>query len=156
MSSTIWVYGILHRVKKPTLQPEDTKKLMRNITSKDHIQHIQKQGDTDFGFAFNKITHFKINIFKEKENFRLVLRQIPSKLLTMEQIGLPPSTKELLYKPRGLCLITEPTDSDKTTTLASMINIINEKQNKTHIITIEDPIEYYHKHKKTLITQQKI
>ena len=77
-------------------------------------------------------------------------------MLTMEQIGLPPSAKELLYKPRGLVLVTGPTGSGKTTTLASMINIINEEREEAHIITIEDPIEYYHKHKKALVTQREI
>jgi twitching motility protein PilT len=86
----------------------------------------------------------------------MVLRQIPSKLLTMEQIGIPPSAKELLYKPRGLVLVTGPTGSGKTTTLASMINIINEERDDAHIITIEDPIEYYHTHKKAVITQREV
>src|SRR6187200_447301 len=86
----------------------------------------------------------------------MVLREIPSKLLTMEQIGLPPSVRELLYKPRGLVLVTGPTGSGKTTTLASMINIINEERDDAHIITIEDPIEYYHKHKKAVVTQREV
>ena len=77
-------------------------------------------------------------------------------MLTMEQIGMPPSAKELLYKPRGLVLVTGPTGSGKTTTLASMINIINEERDEAHIVTIEDPIEYYHKHKKALVTQREI
>src|SRR5258707_6402459 len=77
-------------------------------------------------------------------------------MLTMEQIGLPPSTKELLYKPRGLVLVTGPTGSGKTTTLASMLNIINEERDECHLITIEDPIEYYHRHKKALVTQREI
>jgi twitching motility protein PilT len=85
-----------------------------------------------------------------------VLRQIPSKLLTIEQIGIPVSVRELLYKPRGLVLVTGPTGSGKTTTLASMINIINEERDDAHIITIEDPIEYYHKHKKSIVTQREI
>src|SRR5436309_4233453 len=83
-------------------------------------------------------------------------RQIPSKLLTLEQIGIHPSVRELLYKPRGLVLVTGPTGSGKTTSLASMINIINEERDDAHIITIEDPIEYYHKHKKSLVTQREI
>ena len=77
-------------------------------------------------------------------------------MLTMEQIGLPPSAEELLYKPRGLVLVTGPTGSGKTTTLASMINIINEERDEAHIVTIEDPIEYYHKHKKAIVTQREI
>lgn len=153
---TIRVHGILHRVEGPTLQPEDSEELMRSITSEDHIQHVRERGGADFGFAFGEMARFRVSVFKEKGNFGLVLRQIPSKLLTMEQIGLPPSTKEMLYKPRGLCLVTGPTGSGKTTTLASMINIINEERDEAHIITIEDPIEYYHKHKKSLVTQREI
>src|SRR6476619_7284937 len=152
----IRLHGILHRVDGPPLQPEDTEELMRSITSEDHIQHVRERGGADFGFAFGEMARFRVSVFKEKGNFGTVLRQIPSKLLTMEQIGLPPSTKELLYKPRGLCLVTGPTGSGKTTTLASMINIINEERDEAHIITIEDPIEYYHKHKKALVTQREI
>jgi len=77
-------------------------------------------------------------------------------MLTMEEIGMPPSVRELLYKPRGLVLVTGPTGSGKTTTLASMINIINEERDEVHIVTIEDPIEYYHKHKRALVTQREI
>src|SRR2546422_1149239 len=129
---------------------------MRSITSEDHIQHVRERGGADFGFAFGEMARFRVSVFKEKGNFGIVLRQIPSKLLTMEQIGIPPSSKELLYKPRGLCLVTGPTGSGKTTTLASMINIINSERDEAHIITIEDPIEYYHKHKKSLVTQREI
>jgi twitching motility protein PilT len=153
---TIRVHGILHRVEGPALGPEDTEELMRSITSEDHIQHVRERGGADFGFAFGDMARFRVSVFKEKGNFGQVLRQIPSKLLTMEQIGIPPSAKELLYKPRGLVLVTGPTGSGKTTTLASMINIINEERDEAHIITIEDPIEYYHKHKKSLVTQREI
>ncbi|MCX7866863.1 MAG: ATPase, T2SS/T4P/T4SS family, partial [Limisphaera sp.] len=138
----IRVHGILHRVEGPALKPEDTEELMRSITSEEHIQHVRERGGADFGFAFGDLARFRVSVFKEKGNFGLVLRQIPNKLLTMEEIGIPPSVKELLYKPRGLILVTGPTGSGKTTTLASMINIINEEREEVHIITIEDPIEY--------------
>ncbi|MCU0788168.1 MAG: PilT/PilU family type 4a pilus ATPase, partial [Verrucomicrobia bacterium] len=107
-------------------------------------------------FAFGDQARFRVSVFKEKGNFAMVLRQIPSKLLTMEQIGLPPSVNEMLYKPRGLVLVTGPTGSGKSTTLASMIDIINLERDEAHIITIEDPIEYYHTHKKALVTQREI
>jgi twitching motility protein PilT len=152
----IRLHGVLHRVEGPPLRPEDTEELMRSITSEDHIQHVRERGGADFGFAFGELARFRVSVFKEKGNFGLVLRQIPSKLLTFEQIGLPPSVKELLYKPRGLVLVTGPTGSGKTTTLASMINIINEERDDAHLITIEDPIEYYHKHKKGLVTQREV
>lgn len=153
---TIRVHGILHRVEGPPCRPEDTEELMRSITSDDHIQHVRERGGADFGFAFGEVARFRVSVFKEKGNFAMVLRQIPSKLLTFEQIGIPPSAKELLYKPRGLVLVTGPTGSGKTTTLASMINIINEERDEAHIITIEDPIEYYHKHKKAVVTQREV
>src|SRR5512146_495732 len=152
----IRLHGVLHRVEGPALKPEDTEELMRSITSEDHIQQCRERGGADFGFAFGELARFRVSVFKEKGNFGIVLRQIPNKMLTMEQIGLPPSAKELLYKPRGLVLVTGPTGSGKTTTLASMINIINEERDDAHIVTIEDPIEYYHKHKKAVVTQREI
>jgi twitching motility protein PilT len=152
----IRLHGVLHRVDGPPLKPEDTEELMRSITSEDNIQHVRERGGADFGFAFGDLARFRVSVFKEKGNFGLVLRQIPSKLLTLEQIGIPLSVKELLYKPRGLVLVTGPTGSGKTTTLASMINIINMERDDAHIITIEDPIEYYHTHKKAVITQREL
>lgn len=152
----IRLHGVLHRVDGPTLKPEDTEELMRSITSEDHIQSVRERGGADFGFAFGEMARFRVSVFKEKGNFGMVLRQIPSKLLTLETIGIPLSVRELLYKPRGLVLVTGPTGSGKTTTLASMINIINEERDDAHIITIEDPIEYYHKHKKAVVTQREI
>lgn len=152
----IRLHGILHRVEGPPLRPEDTEELMRSITSEEHIQHVRERGGADFGFAFGELARFRVSVFKEKGNFGLVLRQIPSKLLGLDQIGLPPSVRELLYKPRGLVLVTGPTGSGKTTSLASMINTINEVRDDAHIITIEDPIEYYHKHKKAVVTQREV
>jgi twitching motility protein PilT len=152
----IRLHGILHRVEGPPLKAEDTEELMRSITSEEHIQQVRERGGADFGFAFGELARFRVSVFKEKGNYGMVLRQIPSKLLTIEQIGIPVSVRELLYKPRGLVLVTGPTGSGKTTTLASMINIINEERDDAHIITIEDPIEYYHKHKKSIVTQREI
>jgi twitching motility protein PilT len=155
-SPVIRVHGILHRVEGPALSSDDTEELMRSITSDEHIQHVRERGGADFAFAFGEAARFRVSVFKEKGNFGMVLRQIPSKLLTMEQIGIPMSVRELLYKPRGLVLVTGPTGSGKTTTLASLINIINEERDEAHIITIEDPIEYYHKHKKAVVTQREV
>jgi twitching motility protein PilT len=152
----IRLHGILHRVEGPALKPEDTEELMRAITSEDHIQQTRERGGADFGFAFGELARFRVSVFKEKGQFAVVLRQIPNKLLTMEQIGVPPSVQELLYKPRGLVLVTGPTGSGKTTTLASMLNVINEEREDVHLVTIEDPIEYYHKHKKAVVTQREI
>jgi len=152
----IRVHGVLHRVDGPSLGPEDTEELMRSITSEEHIQAVRERGTTDFGFAFGDVARFRVSVFKERGNFALVLRQIPNRLMTLEEIGIPLSVRELLYKPRGLILVTGPTGSGKTTTLASMLNVINEERNDVHIVTIEDPIEYYHKHKKAIVTQREI
>src|SRR3954464_7077017 len=152
----IRLHGVLHKVEGPSLKPEDTEELMRSITSVDHIQQVRERGGADFGFAFGEMARFRVSIFREKGNFGCVLRQIPTKLLKLEEIGVPLSVRDLLYKPRGLILVTGPTGSGKTTTLASMINIINEERDDAHIITIEDPIEYYHKHKKAVVTQREV
>ena len=152
---TIRVHGILHRVEGPPLKPEDAEELMRTITSEENIQQVRERGGADFGFAFGEAARFRVSVFKEKGNFGCVLRQIPSKLLTMEQIGIPASVKELLYRPRGLVLVTGPTGSGKSTSLAAMIHQINTELSH-HIITIEDPIEYLHQHRFSVINQREV
>ena len=148
-------HGGLVSMDLPVLTAEDTERLMKAITSESHIQKVREQGGTDFGFAYGDQARFRVSVFKERGNHGLVLRQIPNKLLSLEQIGLPPSIKDLLYRPRGLILVTGPTGSGKTTTLASMVDVINAERD-CHIITIEDPIEYYHHHKKSIVTQREI
>ena len=134
------LHGSLVPLDLPVLRPEDTEALMKAITSEGHIQKVREHGGTDFGFAFGDQARFRVSVFKEKGNHGLVLRQIPSKLMTLEQIGLPPGVKDLLFRPRGLILVTGPTGSGKTTTLASMMDVINQERD-CHIITIEDPID---------------
>jgi twitching motility protein PilT len=149
------IHGRMQSIDATVLRPEDTERFMKSITSEDHQQRIREGGGTDFGFGFGKAARFRVSVFKAKGNIGLVLRQIPSKLLSLEEIGLPSQVKELLFRPRGLILVTGPTGSGKTTTLASMLNLINE-QRDSHCITIEDPIEYYHDHKKSLMTQREV
>ncbi len=153
---TIRVHGILHRVEGPALTPETSEELMRSITSEENIQAVRERGGADFAFAFGDAARFRVSVMKEKGNFGMVLRQIPSKMFTYEQIGLPESAKDLLNKSRGLILVVGPTGSGKSSTLASLLNIVNETKDEVHLITIEDPIEYYHKHKKSLITQREV
>jgi twitching motility protein PilT len=137
------------------LVAEDTERFMKSITSEDHQQKIREGGGTDFGFSFGSAARFRVSVLKAKGCIGIVLRQIPSKLMSLEGIGLPPQVKELLFRPRGLILVTGPTGSGKTTTLASMVNLINEERD-AHIITVEDPVEYYHNHKKCVVTQREI
>jgi twitching motility protein PilT len=149
------LHGSLSPLDTAPLTAEDTERLMKSITSADHQQRVRENGGTDFGFSFGESARFRVSVFKTRGNIGLVLRQIPSKFLSLEEIGLPPQVKELLYKTRGLILVTGPTGSGKTTTLASMINVINQERD-CHIVTVEDPIEYYHTHKKSLITQREL
>ena len=148
--------GILQKVDGPALTNETAEELMRSITSDESVQEVRERGGADYAFAFGELARFRVSVFKEKGRFATVLRQIPTTLLTFEQIGLPPSVKGLLYKPRGMVLVTGPTGSGKSTTLASMIDIINIERDDAHIITIEDPIEFYHNHKNAIITQREI
>jgi twitching motility protein PilT len=149
------IHGSLNTIDAPPLQPEDTERLMKSITSPEHQQRVREQGGTDFGFGFGDQARFRVSVFKAKGNVGLVLRQIPSNLMSLEAIGLPPQVKELLFRPRGLILVTGPTGSGKTTTLASMVDVIN-RERDCHVITVEDPIEYYHPHKKSIVTQREI
>ena len=149
------IHGSLQPLDAQALRPEDTERLMKSITSEDHLQKVREQGGTDFGFGFGDAARFRVSVFKQKGNIGLVLRLIPSRLMSLEEIGLPMQVKDLLYKPRGLILVTGSTGSGKTTTLASMLNVINEDRD-CHIITIEDPIEYYHAHKRSVVTQREI
>ncbi len=149
------LHGGMHPIEAPPLTPEDTEALMRAITNEDHMQQVRSKGSADFGFAFGEQARFRVSVFRQKGCFGMVLRQIPHTLLTLEQIGLPPGVKELLYKPRGLVLVTGPTGSGKSTTLASMINVINEERD-VHVITIEDPIEYFHNHKRSVVIQREV
>jgi twitching motility protein PilT len=147
--------GSLTPLDTAALTSEDTERLMKSITSDARRVEISEMGGCDFGFSFGTQCRFRVSVLKAKGNYGMVLRTISNTLLTMEQIGLPASIKDLLYKPRGLVLVTGPTGSGKSTTLASMIDIIN-KERDCHIITIEDPIEFYHSHNKSVITQREV
>ena len=155
MAPTLRIHGALHPLDVPSLRSEDTERLMKSITSDDQQQRVRENGGTDFGFGFGTAARFRVSVHKQKGNFGVVLRQIPTKLMSLEEIGLPAQVKELLFRPRGLVLVTGPTGSGKTTTLASMLNVINEERD-AHIITVEDPIEYYHHHKRSIVTQREI
>ncbi|MBM4142978.1 MAG: type IV pilus twitching motility protein PilT [Lentisphaerae bacterium] len=149
------IHGGLRVLDTAVLAPDDTERLMKSITSPEHQQKVRERGGTDFGFGFGQAARFRVSVLRAKGSVGLVLRQIPTDLMSLEEIGLPHQVKELLFRPRGLILVTGPTGSGKTTTLASMINVINVERD-CHIITIEDPIEYYHSHKKSIVTQREI
>jgi twitching motility protein PilT len=152
---TLRMRGRLIELKTKVLEPPDTVALMKSIAPERSQTELQEEQGSDFGFAYGEEARFRVSIFKQKGNVGLVLRRIPSALLSFEQIGLPAMIPELCRRPRGLFLVTGPTGSGKTTTLASMVNFINESLDR-HIITIEDPIEYYHPHKKSIVNQREV
>ena len=152
---TLRLSGSMTPIDGPPLTPNDTEKLMQSITPDSHISNVKLNGGADFGFAFGEKARFRVSVLKAKSNYGLVLRQIPYKMFGLRDLGLPDKIRELLYRPRGLILVTGPTGSGKSTTLASMINYINESRDG-HIITIEDPIEYYHNHKRCVVTQREV
>lgn len=149
------VSGRMVRLETKSMGPEDTVSLMKSITPERNQQELQERGGTDFGFAFGDKARFRVAVFKQRGHIGMVLRRIPNEFLTFEQLGLPPVISELITRPRGLFLVTGPTGSGKTTSLASMINYMNDTMDH-HIITLEDPIEYYHEHKKSTINQREI
>lgn len=149
------LHGRMRKLETKVLEPDDTMALMKSIAPDRCQRELQEAGSSDFGFAFGELARFRVSIFKQRSHISMVLRQIPNDKLTPEQLGLPDSVVEMVQRPRGLVLVTGPTGSGKSTTLASLINFINETHDH-HIITIEDPIEFYHDHKKSTINQREV
>ena len=149
------VHGSLRSLETKVLGPDDTVALMKSIAPERNQQELQEEGGTDFGFAFGDAGRFRVSVFKQKGNVTIVLRLIPSRIMTFDEIGLPKICAALCRRPRGMFLVTGPTGSGKTTTLATMVDYINKNLDR-HIITIEEPIEYYHSHKKSIINQREV
>src|SRR6187549_3294454 len=137
------------------LDNDDTTGLMKSITPDRCQQELQQKGGADFAIEYVDGYRFRVAVFKQKGTIGMVLRRIPSQFLTFEQLRTPEAIRSLIIRPRGLFLVTGPTGSGKTTSLASMINFINDNYDR-HIITLEDPIEYYHKHKRCTVNQREI
>ena len=151
----IRVDGHLMKLETKVLEPEDTTALMKSITPERCQQELQEVGGSDFGFAFGDMGRFRVSVFKERGHVAIALRLIPARVMDFKELGTPPVLADLCTRPRGLILVTGPTGSGKTTTLAAMIDFINQEFDH-HIITVEDPIEFYHTHKKSLINQREL
>jgi twitching motility protein PilT len=147
--------GNLVKLDLRPLTPDDTETLARAITSEGHLQKVNEEGSVDFGFSFRGENRFRVSVYRQKGHIGLVLRLIPRRLLTLEEIGFPAIVRELVNLPRGLILVTGPTGSGKSTTLASMLDVIN-ATTQNHIITIEDPIEFYHDHQRGIVNQREV
>ena len=151
----IRLHGTLTRLETKVLEPDDTVALMKSITPERCQQELQEVGGTDFGFAFGDQARFRVSVFKQRGCVAMVLRQIPVKLMSFKDLNTPPVIADLILRPRGMILVTGPTGSGKTTTLAAMVKHLNETVDR-HIITVEDPIEFYHDHIKSTINQREI
>jgi len=149
------VNGQLVPLEGDVLSDESCGELCRRLCTDEQWGELEGRGTTDFALAHGTGDRFRVNVMRQRGRLTAILRLIPSDLLSLEEIGLPEACLPLLERPRGLILVTGPTGSGKTTTLAAMIDWINTNQDR-HIVTIEDPVEYYHGHKKGLVSQREI
>ena len=137
------------------LQPKDTTQLAYSVLTESHKKRFEQEDELDFSFGIQHLARFRANCFRQRGCVAMVLRQIPHLIQTVEQLGLPPVIAHLAERPRGLVLVTGPTGSGKSTTLAAMLDKIN-RERKGHILTVEDPIEFVHKHQGCLINQREV
>jgi twitching motility protein PilT len=147
--------GKLHALKMPPLSPQDTKQLCYSVLTDAQKHRFEEGNELDLSFSVQRLSRFRGNVFVQRGNVAGAFRAVPFKILTFEELGLPPIVADLAKRPRGLVLVTGPTGSGKSTTLASIIDKINEDRHE-HIITIEDPIEYLHPHKGCVVNQREI
>jgi twitching motility protein PilT len=154
-SPSLRVSGEIVSVDGPALTADETKAMVKALVPASHLPRFESDGSCDFAFTFRQGVRLRVNAYRGQAGHGMVLRLLPSKMFTLEQLRLPPTIKDMLRRARGLILVTGPTGSGKSTTLASMINWINENE-QGHIITIEDPIEYAHPHKNCLVTQREV
>jgi twitching motility protein PilT len=147
--------GALQPLKMEALSPADTKQLCYSILTDAQKHVFEESNELDLSFGVKGLARFRANIFVQRGAVAGAFRTIPFKILTFEDLGLPPVMEELAKRPRGLLLVTGPTGSGKSTTLASVIDKINQTRHD-HIVTIEDPIEYLHPHKGCLVNQREV
>jgi twitching motility protein PilT len=148
-------HGRMRKLDAKILDSDDTAALMKSITPDRCQQELQQKGGADFAIEYVDGYRFRVAIVKQRGSIGMVLRRIPSQFLSFEILRMPEAIRALIVRPRGLLLVTGPTGSGKTTSLASMINFINDNYDR-HVITLEDPIEYFHKHKKCTVNQREI
>ncbi len=149
------VRGEIERVKYKQLSNDDLRSMVYEITPEDKIKVFEETGDIDFGYEIPGLARYRANLFMQRNGVAAVFRQIPTNIMTVEQLGLPSVVSKLATLPRGLVVVTGPTGSGKSTTLAAITDEAN-RQRKDHIITIEDPIEFVHESKGCIINQREI
>lgn len=149
------INGVLMKVGEDILNPQTTEEIAKGILNERQLDELLQKGEIDTSFSSPGVGRFRLNVFKQRGSYCLAIRIIPLSIPTIEELGLPAIVKDLARLPRGLILVTGPTGSGKSTTLASMINLINQEKNY-HILTLEDPIEYLHRHNKSIVNQREI
>lgn len=149
------IRGEMERVKYKILNNDDLRKMLYEIAPEDKIKVFEETGDVDFGYEIPDLARYRANFFMQRNGVGAVFRQIPSEIMTAEQLGLPPVISKLASLPRGLVLVTGPTGSGKSTTLAAIIDVAN-RIRKDHIITVEDPIEFVHKSQGCIVNHREV
>lgn len=147
--------GDMERIKYKVLENDDLKSMLYEIAPEDKVKIFEETGDVDFGYEIPGMARYRANFFMQKYGVAAVFRQIPEEIMTAEQLGLPAVVSKLASLPRGLVLVTGPTGSGKSTTLAAIIDVAN-KTRKDHIITVEDPIEFVHKSQSCIINHREV
>ncbi|SMB94954.1 twitching motility protein PilT [Desulfonispora thiosulfatigenes DSM 11270] len=149
------VSGSLHKINDRPLSPQDTDNFVQELLNENQLLTLRENGELDLSFSAAGLGRFRINIYRQRGSYSLAIRTVALNIPSIDDLGFPPILKELAMKQRGLILVTGPTGSGKSTTLASMIDYINTKRS-CHILTLEDPIEYLHKHNKSIVNQREI
>jgi len=151
----IRVHGSLDRMNFPTLKPDDTRQLLESMTTDERRRQFQETGEVDFSHAIFGLSRFRVNAFRQRGAIAIAIRVISEKVPSLDELGLPDIIKTFSRKPRGLVLVTGPTGSGKSTTMAAMIDLINDERS-CNILTLEDPIEYLHRHRNSLVNQREV
>jgi twitching motility protein PilT len=151
----IRIDGALRPLNAPPLTPSDTKQISYSILTDKQKQRLEENLELDFSFGIKGLSRFRANVFHQRGAIAAAFRQIPYEIRGFRELGLPPVVEALCKKPRGLVLVTGPTGSGKSTTLAAMIDRVNQERSE-HIVTIEDPVEYLHGHKGCIVNQREL
>jgi len=149
------IYGRLVRTEFAVITPEDTRNLAYSLMNQRQRERFEAEREVDFSYGLSGVGRFRINIYHQRGSVGIAIRSVSFKIPKLEELGLPKHFEELTKKPKGLVLVTGPTGSGKSTTLASLIDLINETRD-CHIVTIEDPIEYIYYHKKSIVNQREV
>lgn len=155
MPPMIRVHGEVRQIEVPALSKEEVTNMIYDIMNENQRKHFDENLECDFSFEVSGLARFRVNAYNQNRGPAAVLRTIPSKILTLEELKTPPIFAQLMSKPKGLILVTGPTGSGKSTTLAGMIDYYNENEHG-HILTVEDPIEFVHSCKKSLVNQREV